>query len=162
MSKLVQIECQQCKRRLRLSIQRESFGKEIEVTCPSCKAKFRTTIPYPRETHDESFSQAGRHATNDNDLRRLQPLVEKFCAALRKAITTDPHLLEIAEQIRLTGYEVSLTLGAVTNCNKFEGAEAEKIHEPAPLVKDGEVVPEAFTEDDRHWMKDFRINFGED
>jgi hypothetical protein len=153
------MECPHCKKQLRLTIKEKSFGKEIEVTCSSCGGRFRTTIPYPAETHRESFRQAaGFSAIDGEDLRRLQPLVEEFGIALHDAVANDLRLREIVGKMRSAGYDASLMFEAVLGCNKCEDAEAE-IHEPTPLVENGEVVPGAFTEEDEKWMKTYRIGF---
>ena len=41
------LRCSGCTKVLRLSISEKVFGKKIEVTCPVCSAKCRTTIPFP-------------------------------------------------------------------------------------------------------------------
>ena len=141
-----QVTCPQCGKRLGLPIRQKSSAGV--ATCLYCGTQFSTAIPSPAET---------RQGPNDTDLRRLHPLMEEFCEALNDAIVTDPHLQKVIEKIRREGYDAFLILEATLGLGKREGART--MREPTPLVKDGEVVPEAFTPKDVDFMKSLRINF---
>ena len=39
------VQCPGCFIKLRLVISEKNYGKKIEITCPECKTKCRTTIP---------------------------------------------------------------------------------------------------------------------
>jgi hypothetical protein len=95
---------------------------------------------------------------SEAELDQLQPHLKAFGEALYQAATTNTGVLAAVEKIRALGYAVLLCLDASMGLERIECAPGE-MREPTPLVKDGEIVPDAFTEDDRHIMKGFRIKF---
>lgn len=95
---------------------------------------------------------------SEAELHRLQPHLEALGEALHQAVATNPGILAAAKKIQEMGYELVLFLDAQLGLRRLEGAPTE-MHEPTPLVKNGEVVQDVFTEDDKHLMRNLRIKF---
>jgi hypothetical protein len=60
-------------------------------------------------------------------------------------------------KLRSAGYDPVLILKAMLGIQKRDRIH---LHKPAPLVKDGEIVADAFSPADTNWMKELRINLG--
>jgi hypothetical protein len=161
------MRCPSCGQQLRLTVSEKNFGREVEVTCSNCSAKFRTTISYPAKTHEEFLRQVGERVMDKmdaDDIRRLTPLVEEFGEVLNDAVTTSSPLAEVVEKMRRAGYDPFVVLECSIGFQRREGTEVPQpdVHEPTPLVQNGEVVPGAFTAEDDKWMGKLKINLSDD
>jgi hypothetical protein len=159
-------QCPRCDKKLRLTVSEKNFGHEVEVTCPGCSNTFRTTIPHPTKTREEMERQVGERIgskLNEDDLNRLRPLLQEFGEALQDILGTSSRLEGIIEKMKRAGYDPFVVLEITAGFQKLNDTESSQseIHEPTPLVKNGEVVPGAFTTADDKWLRDLKIDFGD-
>lgn len=154
------VSCPQCNKTLRLAVKdEERLGKTINVTCASCGKEFETILPLSEARPNATTEKSDGDETDvmtEKDFAIIKPLVEEFGNTLHEAVETSPELGRVVEKFRTAGYNPVLMFAATMGISKI-GSPA---HEPVPLVKDGEVVPEAFTADDGAWLQDWHIKLG--
>lgn len=161
-----QVQCPRCGQKLRLTVSEKNFGREVEVTCSTCRAKFQTEISYPAGTREGFFRNMGERIMDKldaDDVRQLQPLLREFGEALNNALSDDPDLEGVVGKMRQAGYDPLILLEVTASFKKREdiGSRQPEIHEPVPLVQNDEVVPGAFTPEDDEWMSSLKIKFGD-
>lgn len=72
-----------CPNVLRLRISEADYGKIVEVTCPTCRAKFLTTI------------------INQN---KMKELLERLSSAVEKTISESDEIQEVVQEINEAGF----------------------------------------------------------
>jgi hypothetical protein len=101
---------------------------------------------------------AKKSRLSKEDRERLQPLLLEFGEAVHQAVGSSPEIADLFERISAaTKFVPFFFIEAKVGFAQSE-SETEKVIEPVPLVKNGEVIPEAFTTDDRAFMKRLKID----
>jgi hypothetical protein len=152
------IPCPGCGKTLRITVKSdERLGKPIRLTCTTCWNEFETIFPVseipPSTTTDQNDVDETADMT-EKDVAIVGPLVEELGSSLYEAVATNSELSHIVKKFRAAGYNPALMLAAMIGVSKI----GSPLREPVPLVKDGDVVPDAFTVDDGAWLKKYRIN----
>ena len=152
------IPCPGCGKTLRIAVKNEErLGNLIRLTCTTCWNEFETILPVSEIPINPTTDQPNVDETADmteEDFVIIRPLVEEFGNSLHEAVATNSELSHIVEKFRAAGYNPALMLAVMIGVSKI----GSPLREPVPLVKDGDVVPEAFTVDDGAWLKKYRIN----
>lgn len=98
------------------------------------------------------------------DRKKVQPLIDQMGEAISETMNESIPIAVIVEKFKKEGYEIFLILEATIGFQNGEGIEEisqipPAVHESEPLVKDGEVVPDAFTAQDKKIFKSMKIVF---
>lgn len=150
------VSCPRCSNVLRLTVRNEErLGKPVKLTCMNCWEEFETILPVLETPPSTVADQPDIDKMTEKDVAIIGPLAEEFGNALREVVETSPELGRIVEKLRAAGYDPILMIAATMGLSKQKGS---RVREPVPLVKNGEVIPEAFNVGDGAWLKDFHIN----
>lgn len=144
------VECPQCKSHLIVRMQRKHEGKEVEVKCHECNHLFDRTIT--RADLMFNAPPAGSKPAN--------PLLLEFSKALYDTVIEALNSSEVlgaqTEKLKQAGYEPSISVGFEVGLVRIGG----ELREPTPLVKDGHIVPGAFSKEDQDEFRALRISLG--
>jgi hypothetical protein len=81
---------------------------------------------------------------------QVKQLVGELGDSLAQALANDEHCRDLASQIQVYGYDIMLVLEATVGLKKREATDAED-------EREGEEVGLGWNDDDRRFLKTFRI-----
>ncbi len=90
------------------------------------------------------------------ELERIVPLIENLVWKMHQALNTDDEVYRAVNLIEEAGYDIKLVTEVIFSIMRKE-AEPQALPTPKPLVKNGEVIPEAYSRMDTSFLKAFKI-----
>lgn len=128
------IPCINCDFTLRLTVSKKNYGRTVEVTCPTCGAKFQTTIL---------------------DEKKLLGMIDVLRVAIKKAILEDKDVTLAKDALNNAGFNIMMGIvGEVTG--RFDSLP-ESPSSVQSKVENDEIKPGTFSTDDEKWMREFKI-----
>ena len=144
------VQCPQCGWHMKMPMRGRYEGTRVGMRCGECHHVFKKVITMADRV---SGVPSGRTKVSN-------PLLLEFgktlCETMLSALGSNGLLNEQVEKLKEAGYEPNITIEFKVS---LAGTGAES-REPTPLVKDGRIVPGAFSEQDQNELKVFHISLG--
>jgi hypothetical protein len=112
------------------------------------------------KTHDDAVEVLLTKLDSEENHRTAGRLFQKLNEALANSVNENTEVHRLIEELRRIGFDLSILMEVTIGVRQRAADVPAKIHKPEPLVRNGEVTPDAFNAKDLEWMQKLKIDFG--